>query len=169
MKPNPSPHPTPLQSLYGPHSLTPSLPSSFLPSTLRSAPVIHLRGFSHENDIFDWPHQYVSLSVRVRWLDDHTPSDSLPRPHPSHPPPVSSRSLLHSCRMTEKQTNKSKASTAGRRKPATVTLESTSSGGIQIAHLRQVCQSSFPLKKKKNQKAKNNLLNGQKVAVFFWS
>lgn len=37
-----------------PHPPTPLAPST---------PVIQLRGFSHENDIFDQPHQYVSLSI----------------------------------------------------------------------------------------------------------
>lgn len=52
----PSP-PNPPPPFYGPCLASP--PTPLAPST----PVIHLRGFSHENDIFDQPHQYVSLSI----------------------------------------------------------------------------------------------------------
>lgn len=65
---------------------------------------------SHENDIFDWPHQYVSLSIWrhsadfLEGLSSHSPlffflffySDSAP-------PPLQHHTLLHSCPKWEKK------------------------------------------------------------------
>lgn len=100
-------------------SISPSLPLFYSlpsPSVTSPFPPPHphpsdpFERVSHENDIFDWPHQYVSLSIWrhsadfLEGLSSHSPlffflffySDSAP-------PPLQHHTLLHSCPKWEKK------------------------------------------------------------------